>query len=796
MSVPNQIPESNYVGNGTTTTFAANFEYASDSDVFVTVNGVTPEIGQATFANGVFTFTTAPANGAAVRVYRSTPIERDTEYDNHDNVFRPKVVNTDFDRIWYVLQEYLLSLGIANAKITQEIADRIQADAEMMNYILNEDNELKADYILRDENLKTDYIYRDENLKKYVDQTLGALLELPDFQGIEAQFVKDSSGKNQQEINNALAGVGEKIKREFVSVWDFFTPEQYKTYLSDPPRYDAAPNIQEFFNYISANDVGTAYCSGQFYIYQPLLLGGASGTKTKEIVGFLKVTYYYTAPAIDTVLTIQTGSNCTWSGFINVACNSTNSLNYANRIVKNGIRLGGEYANTHFTIDGLFAENGAKEFGIIVDNNTTGSNIGKQRSSRCGSGYATSGYTPSLYSTFTIDSTNSGSTNQYTILNTANSPDVTANIPLMAEIGGQLYFVLERPNVLGSNKYKVFPSLPSTNAATQLRWVFGGGVYVRGSDASVINIGNISSSTCSVSLHLAALYPPNITSLTTQGNYCGLILGNSLTAGFVGGSLGEIYCEALELNVIQLPRTGVSFPILNHVALNYSKCFNLGNWRLTNDLMSDTYKLGITTLVDSNYTPAQKMLTGTSIAVDMTSFDTQILSKGTDTANRTVNLTMSSGDSLRLFQNYTKTLCIESPSGVYTGTVTFSPPAGVTLNGGTASVAYYGVTLFSIIAYDATTLFIVPLNQKNSVRVTYDPPSLAATGTAGDSVTTTVTLTGATVGTPVQAAFSQYNAAIEIGAQVSAANTVTVKFKNTSASAVDLPSGTLTVKII
>lgn len=191
MSVPNQIPESNYVGNGTTTTFAANFEYASDSDVFVTVNGVTPEIGQATFANGVFTFITAPANGTAVRVYRSTPIERDTEYDNHDNVFRPKVVNVDFDRIWFVLQEYLLSLGITSSRITQEIVDRIQADAEMMNYILNEDNELKADYILR-----------DENLKKYIDQTLGALLELPDFHGIEAQFVKDASGKSQQKIND------------------------------------------------------------------------------------------------------------------------------------------------------------------------------------------------------------------------------------------------------------------------------------------------------------------------------------------------------------------------------------------------------------------------------------------------------------------------------------------------------------------------------------------------------------------------------------------------------------------
>lgn len=80
--------------------------------------------------------------------------------------------------------------------------------------------------------------------------------------------------------------------------------------------------------------------------------------------------------------------------------------------------------------------------------------------------------------------------------------------------------------------------------------------------------------------------------------------------------------------------------------------------------------------------------------------------------------------------------------------------------------------------------------------ITYDPPSLAASGAAGDSVTTTVTLAGAVIGDNVSVSFSQYNAAIEISAQVSAANIVTVKFKNTSTAAVDMLSGTLKVKNI
>ena len=80
----------------------------------------------------------------------------------------------------------------------------------------------------------------------------------------------------------------------------------------------------------------------------------------------------------------------------------------------------------------------------------------------------------------------------------------------------------------------------------------------------------------------------------------------------------------------------------------------------------------------------------------------------------------------------------------------------------------------------------------DSASVAYDPPSIAA----NSEITTTVTLQATPIGTPVSAAFSIYNVAIEISAVVSAPNTVTVKFKNTSASAVDLASGNLAVKRI
>lgn len=80
--------------------------------------------------------------------------------------------------------------------------------------------------------------------------------------------------------------------------------------------------------------------------------------------------------------------------------------------------------------------------------------------------------------------------------------------------------------------------------------------------------------------------------------------------------------------------------------------------------------------------------------------------------------------------------------------------------------------------------------------ITFDPPSLAPSGTTGDSTTTTVTLSGAAIGDNVSAAFSRHNASIRLHPVVSAADTVTVEFKNISATAVDLASGVLRVKLI
>ena len=79
-----------------------------------------------------------------------------------------------------------------------------------------------------------------------------------------------------------------------------------------------------------------------------------------------------------------------------------------------------------------------------------------------------------------------------------------------------------------------------------------------------------------------------------------------------------------------------------------------------------------------------------------------------------------------------------------------------------------------------------------SVTATYDPPSLAT----GSQQLTTVTLTGAKLGDNLNVSFDKPMQGTRMWAEVTAADTVTVYHRNDTGATVDLPSGTLTVKIV
>ena len=66
--------ENTYTGNGSTTNYTFTFEYLEQSDVKATLDGVATTAF--TFANATtLSFTSAPANNVAIRIYRDTNVD-------------------------------------------------------------------------------------------------------------------------------------------------------------------------------------------------------------------------------------------------------------------------------------------------------------------------------------------------------------------------------------------------------------------------------------------------------------------------------------------------------------------------------------------------------------------------------------------------------------------------------------------------------------------------------------------------------------------------------------------------
>ena len=190
MAVPEQIPVVNYVADGIVKKFDVPFEYDQQSDLHVYVDGAEPTIDKYFFADNSFNFYIAPTVGQDVKIKRITPKERDTDYNLHTNTVRPRALNTDFDRLWYVLQEVFSDVGGLSQAVQDEIIARIQGDEDLLNQLTAE---ISA-RMLGDESVT-------EDLKNYVNQVVGAIIGDPSFAGIDAKNVNDASGETQQQVN-------------------------------------------------------------------------------------------------------------------------------------------------------------------------------------------------------------------------------------------------------------------------------------------------------------------------------------------------------------------------------------------------------------------------------------------------------------------------------------------------------------------------------------------------------------------------------------------------------------------
>lgn len=105
MPVQEQTPYIKYVANGVTQTFSTEFDCESKDQLVVMLNGEEPSFTSWSYADKQVTFLIAPVVDTVVELKRLSKLNRTTDYQSFNHTLNYKALNSDFDRIWYAIQE-------------------------------------------------------------------------------------------------------------------------------------------------------------------------------------------------------------------------------------------------------------------------------------------------------------------------------------------------------------------------------------------------------------------------------------------------------------------------------------------------------------------------------------------------------------------------------------------------------------------------------------------------------------------------------------------------------------------
>ena len=98
------VTESTYTGNGSTTNYSFTFPYLKTTDIKTSINGTATTAF--TFANATTVqFNTAPANSAAIRIYRETDDSKLEATFFAGSAIKSSDLNDNFNQNLYVTQE-------------------------------------------------------------------------------------------------------------------------------------------------------------------------------------------------------------------------------------------------------------------------------------------------------------------------------------------------------------------------------------------------------------------------------------------------------------------------------------------------------------------------------------------------------------------------------------------------------------------------------------------------------------------------------------------------------------------
>ena len=581
--------------------------------------------------------------------------------------------------------------------------------------------------------------------------------------------------------------------RESVSLFDFFTKAEIVSYRQIGSSFDVSRPLQAFFNYIAANDTGTAYCSGDFKVSSALLLGGASGCLTKVVVGNLKLT---ALNAISTMLKLQVGTYFHWKGHVSVT--GVGSVSYEARLCNIGVHIGGDYSASRCRFDSLYAAR-FNYIGVFCDDNTTLSDIGIVRTAHCGSGKDTRSLTTKV--TGVVHTGGFNSSVQRSILNVTNPPPVAFDsykTPTFININNEFYYIygIDRIN----NTLEVFPWVKGSITATEdINYIVGGGVVLRGSNASAFNFGIIDVADSGLGFHDLAQYASNVQNLVIQFCTVGYARGANQTSVNYGGFVSSYYMEANKADILRVSTIAENTMIGSVYEFNYDRIKYCSSANRNNDSGSNTGNMSGFALQDYGYVQSfgsniYKPGSFYNIRLGLQSHNPILLSSNA-TELRIPTIDISNANAFgHCYQQ-----CIIFGTGVAdspTGAITVTAPTGMTLNGGTQTLSFSGFTgvaRFDIfLDTDAMNIKVVCLSSALKLNTYAYPAKIIAPST---TLTQTIAVSGVVLGDVINVAIDKPLQGTILTAEVVSTGNINVTHYNPTASSISIAASTIKVRI-
>ena len=122
-----------HTGDGSTRDYSVSFPYLKEADVKVTLDHVLTTAY--TFQNAsTLRFTTAPASGVAIRIYRDTDVDAARYVLAAGSVVKSGELNENYDQLLYADQEMVDEFGISNEAVsTAKLRDGAVMEAKIAN---------------------------------------------------------------------------------------------------------------------------------------------------------------------------------------------------------------------------------------------------------------------------------------------------------------------------------------------------------------------------------------------------------------------------------------------------------------------------------------------------------------------------------------------------------------------------------------------------------------------------------------------------------------------------------------